>query len=683
MRTPTTGSASALPVSATAPAPTRTATEPSRSEATSSVAARRLRSSPPPRSRSRLPALATRPTAATAAIVPASTGSGHGDPPHRLDEHPAADAEQHDRVDGGRQHLAALPAERPPRAGRPRRERHRRPAPAPARTRPPPRGRRRRAARGCPTAGRRPAPRRARPARWPRARASRRRTPGPARPCGVRVRVRGHARDVRRGGRLGRWERPGVAPGTGREQSSVAQGQVAWFNAEKGFGFVTPDGGGADVFVHSSSVVDGGAACSRASRSSTRWRRASRGPQAQQVRVLGGGPAPRRTCPRPPAGRRARWRGSTTRRASASSRPTTAAPTCSCTSPRSLEDGGHRSLAEGQRVEFDVVEGDRGLQAAQRAAGRRARAPQPPTPTEGRHTATVLWFRGEKGFGFLSPDDGSPDLFVHASALVSDDGSYVGLREGDRVEYEVVPGERGPQAAQVRLLADAGPPGRPQGTVSWFDAGKGFGFITPYDGGPDLFAHFSQIAEGTGYRSLEEGAARRVRRRAGRPRAAGGRHRARSATAPRGGRRRAGPHRRHGQALRHREGLRLPVPRRRRGGRVRALDARSSTTAASAPSSRASGWSSTSCRATAVRRPPTSRRRAPPARAAPRAPCCGSTPRRASASSRPADGSADVFVHFSAIADDGGYRTLEEGQRVELDVVQGDRGPQAQDVRPL
>ena len=49
----------------------------------------------------------------------------------------------------------------------------------------------------------------------------------------------------------------------------------------------------------------------------------------------------------------------------------------------------------------------------------------------------------------------------------------------------------------------------------------------------------------------------------------------------------------------------------------------------------------------------------------------------------PADGSADVFVHFSATADDGGYRSLEEGQRVELDVVQADRGPQAQDVRPL
>lgn len=46
-------------------------------------------------------------------------------------------------------------------------------------------------------------------------------------------------------------------------------------------------------------------------------------------------------------------------------------------------------------------------------------------------------------------------------------------------------------------------------------------------------------------------------------------------------------------------------------------------------------------------------------------------------------GGADVFVHWTAIVDDGGFRTLEQGQRVEFDVVQGDRGPQAQDVRPL
>ena len=48
----------------------------------------------------------------------------------------------------------------------------------------------------------------------------------------------------------------------------------------------------------------------------------------------------------------------------------------------------------------------------------------------------------------------------------------------------------------------------------------------------------------------------------------------------------------------------------------------------------------------------------------------------------PSDGSADVFVHFSAIQSQG-YKTLEEGQNVEFDVVQGQKGPQADNVRPL
>jgi len=47
------------------------------------------------------------------------------------------------------------------------------------------------------------------------------------------------------------------------------------------------------------------------------------------------------------------------------------------------------------------------------------------------------------------------------------------------------------------------------------------------------------------------------------------------------------------------------------------------------------------------------------------------------------DGEPDVFVHYSAIANDGGYRSLEENQRVEFDTTQGQKGPQAENVRPL
>ncbi|WP_354002813.1 cold-shock protein [Microbacterium elymi] len=61
------------------------------------------------------------------------------------------------------------------------------------------------------------------------------------------------------------------------------------------------------------------------------------------------------------------------------------------------------------------------------------------------------------------------------------------------------------------------------GTVKWFNSEKGFGFIAPEDGTQDVFAHFSAI-EGSGYRSLDEAQARRVRRRAGRKGPAGHAH---------------------------------------------------------------------------------------------------------------------------------------------------------------
>jgi CspA family cold shock protein len=59
---------------------------------------------------------------------------------------------------------------------------------------------------------------------------------------------------------------------------------------------------------------------------------------------------------------------------------------------------------------------------------------------------TVKWFNNAKGFGFIGRDDG-PDVFVHYSALVAD--GYKSLQEGDAVEFEIVNGQKGPQAANV------------------------------------------------------------------------------------------------------------------------------------------------------------------------------------------------------------------------------------------
>jgi len=60
----------------------------------------------------------------------------------------------------------------------------------------------------------------------------------------------------------------------------------------------------------------------------------------------------------------------------------------------------------------------------------------------------VKWFSGERGYGFIAPDDGGNDLFVHGSAVEGGDG--LPLQEGQRVSYDVREGRRGPEAASVR-----------------------------------------------------------------------------------------------------------------------------------------------------------------------------------------------------------------------------------------
>ena len=65
-------------------------------------------------------------------------------------------------------------------------------------------------------------------------------------------------------------------------------------------------------------------------------------------------------------------------------------------------------------------------------------------------TGTVKWFSDEKGFGFITPDDGSADLFVHHSAILSD--GFRTLPEGAKVEYEAQEGPKGPNAANVRII---------------------------------------------------------------------------------------------------------------------------------------------------------------------------------------------------------------------------------------
>jgi CspA family cold shock protein len=65
-------------------------------------------------------------------------------------------------------------------------------------------------------------------------------------------------------------------------------------------------------------------------------------------------------------------------------------------------------------------------------------------------TGTVKWFSPEKGYGFITPEEG-PDVFVHFSAITGD--GYRNLEENMKVEFDVVSGQKGPQAANVRPVA--------------------------------------------------------------------------------------------------------------------------------------------------------------------------------------------------------------------------------------
>jgi CspA family cold shock protein len=64
----------------------------------------------------------------------------------------------------------------------------------------------------------------------------------------------------------------------------------------------------------------------------------------------------------------------------------------------------------------------------------------------------VKWFNNAKGYGFIGRDDG-PDVFVHYSAIQLD--GYKSLKEGDEVEFDIIQGQKGPQADQVTRLREA------------------------------------------------------------------------------------------------------------------------------------------------------------------------------------------------------------------------------------
>jgi cold shock protein len=63
---------------------------------------------------------------------------------------------------------------------------------------------------------------------------------------------------------------------------------------------------------------------------------------------------------------------------------------------------------------------------------------------------TVKWFNDSKGYGFITPEDGGKDVFVHHEAIQAE--GFRSLKEGDRVKYDVTQGPKGPQAANVQKI---------------------------------------------------------------------------------------------------------------------------------------------------------------------------------------------------------------------------------------
>jgi|SRR5579859_1625324 len=118
----------------------------------------------------------------------------------------------------------------------------------------------------------------------------------------------------------------------------------------------------------------------------------------------------------------------------------------------------------------------------------------------------VKWFNNEKGYGFITAQNGK-DVFLHYSVVLMD--GFKTFQEGDRVEFEIVAGTLGPAASEVTKVG-ASTQGLPhqdlqriKGSVKWFESKKGYGFIGS-DGAPDVFVHYSSIKM-SGFKSLLEG----------------------------------------------------------------------------------------------------------------------------------------------------------------------------------
>jgi len=196
----------------------------------------------------------------------------------------------------------------------------------------------------------------------------------------------------------------------------MATGTVKWFNATKGFGFIQPEDGGPDVFVHVSAVERAGLSAlnegDQVAFELEQDRRSGK-TSAGGLQVLSAAP--------PGAGGAPRGGG--------------------FGAPRG-GGGGGRSFDREPRGGGGGFGGGGGGAGGEPGAG------------------TVKWFNSTKGFGFIQPEDGGEDVFVHISAV--ERAGLNGLQEGERVSYRAEPNPRTGKMSVVRLEGgEGGGGGRP------------------------------------------------------------------------------------------------------------------------------------------------------------------------------------------------------------------------------
>ena len=184
--------------------------------------------------------------------------------------------------------------------------------------------------------------------------------------------------------------RSGPAISSGPE----TEAKVKWFNAEKGFGFVELTDGSGEAFLHIRAVEQAGhSALEPGTTLVVRTGQGQKGPQVVEVLSVDTSTAT------PEAPRGARSGG--------------------------FSSGGPRSFGSGSRPQGRSVD----LSSAREGQG------------------TVKWYNAEKGFGFITPDEGGKDLFIHRSVL--ERAGRSDLPEGSRVRVKIVQGQKGPEVGEI------------------------------------------------------------------------------------------------------------------------------------------------------------------------------------------------------------------------------------------